>query len=1099
MTTGDSALDENRIICVAKGKYSSQPKDNRLLISDDFFQSASEPKMGDRTVAGMANIAAVKGYIVAAAKAEMSRELALYVTDDTKTWHRAEFGGHLVEEDAYTILESTNYSIQVDVKTSEFADMGVLFSSNSNGTYFSRLVEHTNRNKHGIVDFEKVTDIQGIILVNTVRNFEEVERDYFALKITESRISFDDGRTFTGLKAGDSHLHLHSVSEQKQNGKIFTSTAPGMVLGVGNTGESLGKYTEGDLYVSDDAGLNWRKALDGSHLYEFGGQGSIIVAVKDSVEATELSYSLDHGKKWNSVKFPDGQGLWVYELTTINDATSLKFVLTGIKRTQESEEFWIYSIDFAGLHKRECGDGDLEDWYARVDEKGNPTCIMGHTQMYRRRKADADCLVSDEFHEALPKFKSCDCTDADYECDFNFKLDRDTGKCEPAVPLTPPEGACTSEEGTFKGSSGWRLIPGDDCKQTGSSKKDEQVDRPCKDTKKPVASGKISHKQTSFGAKVGQFHYLEHKVESESDTEEEEAIILLTKDNVAHLSRDHGKTWSKISEIEGSVIGIFPHQYNSDTAFIITSTQKVWYTKNRGKTWHPFDAPEPPPMIKAAIQPLMFHPTNVDWLMWIGEKDCKNGADPNCHTVAHISTTVGTEWKAMLTWVQKCQFVSKNTKEPRTILCQQHIDEDDSASLQLVGSNDWFVTKDVYFNDVVNFATMSEFTVVAAKTDDKKWLTVDTSTDGKVFAKAEFPPGFQVPHQQAYTVLDSSTHAIFMHVTVNAARGQEYGTIIKSNSNGTSYVLSISNVNRDEDGYVDFEKVSGLEGVAIVNQVYNAKDVDNGARKMLKTMMTHNDGADWAPLPAPKKNSNDEAYKCASQGIEKCSIHLHGYSEREDPRMTFGSPSAIGLVMGYGNVGEYLSEENTETFMSNDGGVNWFSVMPGHFMWEYGDQGSVVVIVEKGKSTRDCYYTLNEGKTWEKYTFSDRDVEIIAISTVPSDNSRNFVLWGSDFAVNLDFSGLTSTKCNLDDIHPESEESDYYLWTPQHPNQETDCLFGHVAKYHRKKIDRTCYNGAMIEKLHEIERNCPCTRRDFEWYSSPRPCSVRDIVTNESQ
>ena len=51
-----------------------------------YFKDEEEPVMSSgRTVQGMANMAAVKGYIVAAAKADHSNELALYVTQDTET------------------------------------------------------------------------------------------------------------------------------------------------------------------------------------------------------------------------------------------------------------------------------------------------------------------------------------------------------------------------------------------------------------------------------------------------------------------------------------------------------------------------------------------------------------------------------------------------------------------------------------------------------------------------------------------------------------------------------------------------------------------------------------------------------------------------------------------------------------------------------------------------------------------------------------------------------------------------------------------------------------------------------------------------------
>lgn len=397
-TTGSKSRDQNLVICIVEGKYSHRIKDYRLVMSDDYFRNNEvEPEMADgRTVSGMVNMAAVKGYIVAAAKSEGTDELALYVTDDASTWHRAEFGEHKLEEDAYTILESTNYSIQVDVKPSKRSEMGVLFTSNSNGTYFTRNIEHTNRNDYGLVDFEKITDIQGIVLVNTVANWEEVEKSWFADKVVKSSISFDDGRTFQDLKVGKERLHLHSVTDQRNSGKVFSSPAPGLVMGIGNTGDSLRSYDQGDLFVSDDAGATWREALKGPHKYEFGDQGAVLVAVYEG-ETDQVMYSIDHGRNWEPAKLEEGNKFRALELTTIPDSTSLKFVLVGVKGGGSQSEYHVYMLDFKGLHERKCKEKDFEWWYARMDEEDNASCIMGHKQQYRRRKADADCFVDEEF------------------------------------------------------------------------------------------------------------------------------------------------------------------------------------------------------------------------------------------------------------------------------------------------------------------------------------------------------------------------------------------------------------------------------------------------------------------------------------------------------------------------------------------------------------------------------------------------------------------------------------------------------------------------------------------------------------------------------
>ena len=49
-------------------------------------------------------------------------------------------------------------------------------------------------------------------------------------------------------------------------------------------------------------------------------------------------------------------------------------------------------------------------------------------------------------------------------------------------------------------------------------------------------------------------------------------------------------------------------------------------------------------------------------------------------------------------------------------------------------------------------------------------------------------------------------------------------------------------VNRDDRGYVDFEKMIGLDGIVIVNAVSNPSDAVLSKKKELQTFISHNDG-----------------------------------------------------------------------------------------------------------------------------------------------------------------------------------------------------------------------------------------------------------------
>lgn len=71
-------------------------------------------------------------------------------------------------------------------------------------------------------------------------------------------------------------------------------------------------------------------------------------------------------------------------------------------------------------------------------------------------------------------------------------------------------------------------------------------------------------------------------------------------------------------------------------------------------------------------------------------------------------------------------------------------------------------------------------------------------------------------------------------------------------------------MNRDHRGYVDFEKMVGLDGIAIVNVVANPDAAAVTGTKELQTRITHNDGGRWKPLTPPKYDSQGQTYECRS-------------------------------------------------------------------------------------------------------------------------------------------------------------------------------------------------------------------------------------------
>ncbi|KAJ5951471.1 uncharacterized protein N7479_009884 [Penicillium vulpinum] len=1084
-STGD------RIMCVVpglKGPFENTHTE-RLIYSDKFFKDdveGIEAKLDHgKPLSGISlQIRSVTKYIVARLQSRGTQEQALYVSDDSIVWHRAEFGKHRIEEDAYTILKSTNYSIQIDVQTTWRDNrMGSLFSSNSNGTYFTRNIEHTNEDLAGLVDFEEVTGIQGIVIVNTVKNWEEAEKSDSNKKKLISSISFDDGRTFQPLKADKDELHLHSLTTYDAlhnmplpDHRMFSSPAPGLVMGVGNTGDHLEDYSKGDLYVSDNAGITWRRALKGPHRYEFGDQGGVIMAALHGSATDNVQFSIDHGKEWEAIDLK--QKIKPLYLISTPDSTSLKFLLVGI--SGDDTKVLMFFIDFDGLHERQCESGDLEEWTARLNEKGEPDCLMGQKQFFQRRKANADCFIKKEFAISPPEFKACKCSAEDFECDYNFVRSEDRKECVPAVPMTPPAGKCTEPSDKYMGPSGWRLIPGNKCIREGGEDLEREVERSCGNNvtaPSPIVDGKPrAEKPQIISATETNYFYLERQA---SNNGVDETIMMLTNKNELHISRDHGRNWKQIHADE-KFTGMFQHPYFTDAAFFLTDSKKVYYTINHGDSFHFFEAPSLPTK-EEHIRPLAFHEKFQDSLIWIGHKDCDSDGK-NCRSQAYVTDKRGASWDPMLIGVDGCNFgyhEGRNNSE-KLVICEQYKDEERNNKRQLVISDDYFSTMDVKFDNIARSATRNSFVIVAwYEGDQNEYLNASVSVDGRTYANAEFPFNIKVPQ---YTVLPSSPHALFLLVKVGGGKEGSFGSLVKSNSNGTYFVQSLEGLNVNDRGYTDYDELKGLEGVAIANVVSNREEVQSkGAAKKLRTMITHNDGGQWMLLAPPSHDVDGKNFGCSvteSQGTEKCALHFHGYTERRDPRDTLYSGSAIGLMLALGNVGEHLtSVTDADTYLTRDGGITWIQVKKGQYMWEFGAAGSIIVLVSDRKPTKVVHYTLDEGISWHEFQFAEKEMVVDDISTVPSDTSKNFLLWSMDggkrVTITLDFSGIWSRDCNDD-------ENDYYNWSPSHPFQEENCLFGHVEEYHRKKPAAECWNSWREPHLHSIGRNCTCTRADFE-------------------
>ena len=97
------------------------------------------------------------------------------------------------------------------------------------------------------------------------------------------------------------------------------------------------------------------------------------------------------------------------------------------------------------------------------------------------------------------------------------------------------------------------------------------------------------------------------------------------------------------------------------------------------------------------------------------------------------------------------------------------------------------------------------------------------------------------PSVSAYTIVQSTTHSLAIDVLTDPLNN--IGTLFLSDAEGIYFVEALSNTNRNDMGFVDFEALVGLEGIGLANVVRNAQEVLLGREeKKIRSLMTYDDG-----------------------------------------------------------------------------------------------------------------------------------------------------------------------------------------------------------------------------------------------------------------
>ncbi|KAJ1723933.1 vacuolar protein sorting/targeting protein PEP1 [Coemansia erecta] len=1100
----------------------------------------------------------VQGRFVVAAAAE-GAALTLLVSDDGRALHAARFPpGTQIAAEGFTVLpgggagggsdgsDGSDDALLVDVEGASSAGgggsgwgrgWGTLFASNSNGTHFHRVLQHTNRNRLGAVDVERVAGVRGALLANRVANAEALGRGGAHVhKQLRTAASWDGGRTWQALAppthdasgapvdcAGCS-LHLFGRAALAGGALYGARAAPGVLVGVGTVGAHLGRFDEARTYLSRDGGRSWAEARGAPAMHAFADHGGVLALAADGAPTDSLAFSADGGRTWQAHRIVEaGARVVVEQLLGAGGGDGGGPGVLLLARAVgadgvDGDATVVVAVDFSRLFARRCAvderdhaRSDFELWTPRhgVDAGGRraPVCSLGRETAYWRRKPQAACFVGDEFAPPRTAERTCACSLADYECAEGFWRD-DYGRCALDGPDPDAPRGCRAGT-TYRGRSGYRRIARSQCAADPAQPDWAQpVDRVC-----GLAGGvhAAAHVLDAAVADVQYFGASRH-------------VLVRTGAGGVLASFDEGATWAPLraggggggaeAEALPPVASVVRQPYFDAHAYLVPARGSLaFYTDDEARTLRRLQLPTAPAHASLGAA-LRFHPDNPDWLIFLGQPNeaCRGRVDArDCQVEAFVSRDHGAHWHVLAAPLGPagCVFLKTDRPTPvdaRAVACLRHAEAPGDGGSVAV-STAWFAAgapAHVLARNATDFTLAGGFLLVAQAADGGRALRMLVSLDGRAAAAARFP-GNLATVDAAYTVLeppegfayqDSRGRSrqmpgggVMLHVTTSSAPGAEWGSLYASNSNGTYYARALAHVNRDDAGLVDFERLRGLEGAALANVVANAGDVARaGAAKRLQTVVTADGGARWHFLRVAGDRLPCHVTAPASGA---CALHLHGYTEVSDPENIYSAAGAPGLAMGVGTVGGALGRLGvSDTFLSADGGAEWRMVRRGAMWHAFGDHGALIVVADRLRPVASVEYSLDQGRSWLTLPLpaDARAMRVDRLATTPDATSRRFLLLGHRDAaadhgilVSLDFTGAQPRAC----VSPPSSgsakpaESDFELFTPA-PIADDGCLLGRRVHYYRRKPAAMCFVGDEFQPTRYLADTCECTARDYE-------------------
>ncbi|XP_038138888.1 sortilin 1b [Cyprinodon tularosa] len=404
--------------------------------------------------------------------------------DQGESWNMAQLPpvGH---EQFYSILAANDDMVFMHVDEPGDTGFGTIYVSDDRGTVYSKSLErHLYTATGGDTDFTNVTSLRGVFITSILAEDNSVQ----------SVVSFDQGGEWLPLRKpvnskcdatskdpDKCSLHIHAAysTAMKLSVPMLPLTEPnavGLIIAHGSVGDAI-SVLKSDVYVSDDGGYTWIKALEGPHHYAMLDSGGLLVAVEDNGEPiNKIKFSTDEGQCWNVYNFTE-EPISFTGLASEPGARSMNVSIWGYRENFISQYWVSFTIDFRELLTRSCDDNDYVEWLAHSDDISDPNdgCMLGYKEKFLRLRKDSVCLNGRDYilnTQPTP----CPCTLDDFLCDFGYQRKENSSECveQPDLQGKVLEFCLHGKEEQLQ-TSGYRKIPGDKC-EGGEMPKRKEID-----------------------------------------------------------------------------------------------------------------------------------------------------------------------------------------------------------------------------------------------------------------------------------------------------------------------------------------------------------------------------------------------------------------------------------------------------------------------------------------------------------------------------------------------------------------------------------------------------------------------------------------------